>query len=57
MPLSVAVAGNFYQILFAESNIDGQHERMASALHDAVLAAPQFCDDPLSWATIIYIGP
>ena len=65
--LSVAIAEKFYRILFAESNIDGherRHERIASALHDAVLSAQQIVrhrrqilDDPLSWATTIHIGP
>ncbi|MCJ1271369.1 hypothetical protein MMC22_011269 [Lobaria immixta] len=54
--LSVAIAEKFYRILIAESNIDG-HDRIAFALHDAVLAAQQICDDPLSWATTIHIGP
>ena len=54
--LSVAVAAKFYSIVFAESEIVG-HDRIAYALHDAVLAAQQICEDPLSWATIIHLGP
>ncbi|MCJ1279675.1 hypothetical protein MMC21_007499 [Puttea exsequens] len=54
--LSVAVAGKFYRILFAESEISG-HEKIAYALHDAILAARRTCDDPLAWATTIHFGP
>lgn len=54
--LSVAVAEKFYRILFTESNIVG-HERIAYALHDAILAARRIRDDPLSWATTIHFGP
>ncbi|MCJ1265659.1 hypothetical protein MMC22_005539 [Lobaria immixta] len=65
--LSVAIAEKFYRILCAESSIDGherRHERIASALHDAVLSAQQIVlygrqilDEPLSWAPTIHIGP
>ena len=54
--LSVAVTDKFYHILFTESKIAG-HDRIAYALHDAVLAARQICEDPLSWATTIHFGP
>ncbi|KAL2055299.1 hypothetical protein ABVK25_004637 [Lepraria finkii] len=54
--LSVAVAEKFYRIVFAESEIVG-HDKIAYALHDAVLAARRICDDPLSWATTIHFGP
>ena len=54
--LSVAVAAKFYSIVFAESEIVG-HDKIAYALHDAVLAAQQMCEDPLSWATTIHFGP
>lgn len=54
--LSVAVAEKFYLIVFAESGVVG-HDKIAYALHDAVLAAQQICDEPLSWATIIHFGP
>ena len=54
--LSVAVAAKFYSIVFAESEIVG-HDKIAYALHDAVLAAQQICEDPLCWATTIHLGP
>ena len=54
--LSVAVAAKFYSIVFAESEIVG-HDKIAYALHDAVLGAQQMCEDPLSWATTIHFGP
>ena len=54
--LSVAVAEKFYRIVFAESEIVG-HDKIAYALHDAVLAARRICDEPLSWATTIHFGP
>lgn len=54
--LSVAVAEKFYRIVFAESGIVGQN-KIAYALHDAVIAAQQICDEPLSWATTIHFGP
>lgn len=54
--LSVAVAEKFYLIVFAESGVVG-HDKIAYTLHDAVLAAQQICDEPLSWATIIHFGP
>jgi len=54
--LSVAVAKKFYRIVFAESEIVG-HDKIAYALHDAVLAARRICEDPLSWATTIHFGP
>ena len=38
--LSIAVAAKFYSIVFAESEMVG-HDRIAYALHDAVLAAQQ----------------
>ena len=54
--ISVAIAEKFYRIVFAESNLDG-NEKIAYALHDAILAARQICDDPLAWATTIHFGP
>ena len=54
--LSVTVARRFYQILFDKSEIDG-HDRIACALHDAILAARRIDEDPLSWATTIHFGP
>ena len=54
--LSTAVAEKFYRIVFAESRVAG-HNKIAYALHDAVLAAQQIRDEPLSWATTIHFGP
>lgn len=54
--LSVTIAEKFYQITFARSNLTG-HNKIAYALHDAVLAARRSCDDPLSWATTVHFGP
>ena len=54
--LSVTIAEKFYQITFARNNKIG-HEKVAYALHDAVLAARRVCDDPLSWATTVHFGP
>lgn len=54
--LSVTIAERFYQIFFARSNLTG-HDKIAYALHDAVLAAWRICDEPLSWATTVHFGP
>ena len=54
--LSVAIAERFYRIIFAESEIVG-HDKVAYALHDAVLAARRICDDLLSWAPTIHFEP
>lgn len=54
--LSMTIAEKFYQIMFARNNVTG-HDKIAYALHDAVLAAWRICDDPLSWATTVHFGP
>ena len=52
----MAVAEKSYLIVFAESGVVG-HDKIAYALHDAVPAAQQICDEPLSWATVVHFGP
>ena len=54
--LSMVRAEKFYQIIFTLTNLNG-YEKIAYALHDAVLAAWRICDDPLSWATTVHFGP
>lgn len=54
--LSMAVTERFYQNILELNGVDG-HEKIARAHDDAVMAARQFCNDPLAWATFVHFGP